>query len=53
MVGSVGKEDEEKKLPEPEGICKYCGKPIYFKLAEHELICKYRDRWHVVEREEE
>jgi len=34
----------EEKLPEPEGYCKYCCKPIYLGLAQHELICKFSKR---------
>lgn len=30
----------KEKLPEPEGICPYCGKPIYTHFSEHVLICK-------------
>jgi hypothetical protein len=36
--------EKEKSLPEPEGICPYCQKPIYIGLAEHELICKFKKR---------
>lgn len=32
---------KEEKLPKPEGICRFCGKPIYVKLKEHELICRF------------
>jgi len=32
--------EKEVKLPEPEGYCRYCGKPIYIGLTEHEVICK-------------
>jgi hypothetical protein len=30
------------KLPEPEGICRFCKKPIYIELTKHEIICKFR-----------
>jgi len=30
-----------EKLPEPEGICPYCGKKIYSNFHEHVLICKF------------
>jgi len=30
----------KEKLPEPEGICPYCNKPVYVHLSEHILICK-------------
>jgi hypothetical protein len=35
--------EEREKLPEPEGICRFCHRPIYTNLKEHELICKFRE----------
>jgi hypothetical protein len=28
------------KLPEPEGICPYCGNAIYIGFSKHVLICR-------------
>jgi len=36
---------EEKKLPEIEGYCRFCKKPIYTGLARHELICQFEKRY--------
>jgi len=30
----------KEKLPEPEGVCPFCGKTIYIGLKEHMMICK-------------
>jgi hypothetical protein len=35
---------EKNELPKPEGICRFCKRPIYKGLAEHELICKFSEK---------
>jgi len=35
-------EEVKNEMPKPEGICKFCKKPIYIDLARHELICKLK-----------
>lgn len=30
------------ELPKPEGICKFCKRPIYKDLAKHQLICQFK-----------
>jgi len=32
----------KEKLPEPEGTCPYCGKPIYIGFSKHLLICRLK-----------
>jgi hypothetical protein len=32
----------KENLPKPEGICPYCGKPIYIGLSKHLLICRLK-----------
>gem|GEM_PF-1233372 len=34
----------EESLPKPEGICKYCKKPVYHSLAQHELVCRLEEK---------
>lgn len=33
---------EKNDLPKPEGICKFCKKPVYKDIAKHELICQFK-----------
>jgi len=35
-------EETKVELPKPEGICKFCKKPIYIGLDKHELICQFK-----------
>lgn len=34
-------EEAKIEMPKPEGICRFCKKPIYKDLAKHELICQF------------
>ena len=30
----------KEKMPEPEGVCPYCGATIYTAFSKHVLICR-------------